>query len=286
MPAAEIFAVASALAFALTNIFVKNALRAFSSPFSALITVSSAMAALAIVSLSLGGGFPSSTYAVALFALRGVLDPGISALLVFVALRKIGVSITVPIIAASSLLSTALSIILLKELLTAAIILGTLLIVGGVTALSVKKGKANGSIRYVGAAVLASAAIGAANVITKLALNSSNTPISGMAVAFAAAAAFQLLVVISLRKWKEVPLKLNLARGFAIAGLFAAAAFTLMLVAFGKGNVTVVGPLLSTQPLFTLILSIFLLKEKERITRNIVLGTAAIVAGAVILSAA
>ncbi|MBI2580701.1 hypothetical protein HYV85_02735, partial [Candidatus Woesearchaeota archaeon] len=43
MPPAELFAIVRAIAFALTNVTVRSALRKFSSPFTALLTVSSAM---------------------------------------------------------------------------------------------------------------------------------------------------------------------------------------------------------------------------------------------------
>lgn len=286
MAAAELLAIGSALAFAVTNILVRNALKAFSSPFTAVVMFFSATVAMWAVVAGFGYELPSSTYAFALFALRGVLDPGIAALLVFVALRTIGVAITVPIIAASSLVSTSMSVILLKESLTAAIISGTLLIIGGVVLLTRKQGKTASGLKYVLLAVLGSVAIGAANVATKLALNSSNTPISGIAVAFTAGLAFQLIVLILLKKWDELPLKLAAAKPFVLAGLLVAGAFTLMFLATGAGNVSVIIPLLSTQSLFTLILSFLLLRQQEKITKSIVLGTLAIVTGAVLLSAA
>ncbi|MBI2176637.1 DMT family transporter [Candidatus Woesearchaeota archaeon] len=284
MPPAELFAIGSAIAFALTNVTVRNALRKFSSPFTALLTVSSAMVVLWLVVLLQGLEIPSTAPALALFAIRGILDPGISALLIFIALRRIGVAVTVPIIAASPFVSTTLSVIFLNESLTTAIISGTLLIIAGVVLLTLKQGKVTSSLKYVLMAVAGSAAIGAAAVATKLALNISNTPVSGMASAFTSALLFQLIVIAWLGKWKEVPLSLKAAKWFVIAGMFAAAAFTLMFLAIGLGKVSVVFPLLSTQPLFALILSFVLLRQQERITRNVILGTAAIVAGAALLS--
>lgn len=286
MPSPELFAIGSAISFALNNVTVRKALRTYGSPFTALLTISSAMIVLWLVVLFQGLEIPSSMPALALFALRGILDPGISALLIFIALRKVGVAVTVPIIAASPFVSTTLSVIFLKEALSIAILAGTLLIIAGVVLLTLKQEKANGSLKYVLMAVAGSAAIGAAAVVTKFSLNISNTPLSGLGIAFLAAIIFQLLVMVAMSKWKEVPLKLKAVGWFAFAGLFAAAAFALMFLAIGSGNISVVFPLLSTQPLFALILSFILLRRQERITKSVVLCTAAIVAGAALLSVA
>lgn len=284
MPPAELFAIGSAASFALNNVTVRSALRTFRSPFSALLTISSGMAVLWVLVLIRGYEVPSSAYALALFALRGVLDPGISLFLIFIALRKVGVAITVPIIAAAPLVSTTLSVLLLKEALSTAIVAGTLMIIGGVVLLTLKQEKTSNSLRQVLIAVAGSAAIGVAAVVTKMALNVSNTPVSGMAVAFLSGIIFQLLAIAVLNKWKELPFKWKAAKWFILAGFFAAAAFTLMFMAIASGKVSVVFPLLSTQPLFALILSFVLLRQYERITRSVVLGTAAIVTGAALLS--
>ena len=284
MPAPELLAVGSALAFSISNLTVRKALKSVSSPFGAIVTFSFATLAMWLLVI-LGHYDTPSRQGLALFGLRGLLDPGISALFVFVAFRKIGISITIPIIAASSLISTTLSVILLNESLTLAIILGTLMIMGGVALLTVKKNKVE-NIKYAGFAILGSTAIGLANVVTKFALNDSNTPVAGVAVAFSAGLAFQLLAMAALKKWKEIPLKFETAKLFALAGLVVAVAFVLMIMATALGKVSIIVPLLSTQPLFALILSFLFLRAQEKITRGVILGTAAIVTGAALLSLA
>ncbi|MBM4414989.1 MAG: DMT family transporter [Chloroflexi bacterium] len=70
---------------------------------------------------------------------------------------------------------------------------------------------------------------------------------------------------------------------FAGAGGCSAGGVLLMFQALGRGNVVIVSPLVSTNPLFTLVLATLLLRDIERITRRTVLGALLVVAGVVVV---
>jgi uncharacterized membrane protein len=55
-------------------------------------------------------------------------------------------------------------------------------------------------------------------------------------------------------------------------------------IAFSQGDVVIIGPLASTLPLFSLLLSKIFLKKYEIVTKNAIIGTVFIVIGAAILT--
>ncbi|MBI2580260.1 DMT family transporter [Candidatus Woesearchaeota archaeon] len=286
MPPAELFAIGSAATLAASAIILRFALRKQPSQYNAVFAFLSGTVLLWAFVLALGTSIPTGT-ALALFAVRGLLDPGIAAFLIFSAFRTIGVALTVPIIAASPLVSTALSMFWFNEQLTLPKALGTTLIIAGVVFLALKKPDKKIGIKPILIAITGSVLIGVAAVLTKAAMNASNqpTPESGLAISFTAAVAVQALAIIALRKQKELAAGWEGIKLFALAGAFVAAGFLLVYFAFLHGEVSIIYPLsVSTQPLFALILSFILLRQQEKITKNIVLGTLAIVAGAVLLS--
>jgi len=121
-------------------------------------------------------------------------------------------------------------------------------------------------------------------VITKVALTTSPTPISGTAVTFTVGLIVMILIIAGLGRFRDLPRTLEKAKLFLIAGIFMAAAFIFYNLAFLSGTVSVVFPLIGTQPLFVLLFSWLLLKQSEKLTKNIILGTIMIVVGAALLS--
>ncbi len=280
-----LIALLSAFFYALGNVIIRRSLGKSGSPFSAIIVFFSGAAFMWLFVLLGEHGMPSAL-ASAFFALRGVMDPGIAAFLAFVAFRRVGASLTIPIIAAASLVSTALSVVFINEALTILIAVGTALIIAGGWLLAFKHDSIASNTKYVMIAIAASAIIGAGAVVTKAALNFSDMPFSGLAISFSAALVTQAAVITLAGKWGELPFGWKKSRVFLAAGIIIAVAFLTTYLAFSKGAVNIVAPLLSTQPLFALALSAFLLKDYEKITRNVILGTITIVAGAALLSIA
>jgi uncharacterized membrane protein len=70
-----------------------------------------------------------------------------------------------------------------------------------------------------------------------------------------------------------------------VAGVMENLSVLLVLVALSLGQVSVVTPFNGTAPLFVLALASLLLKDVERLTGRIVLGTVLIVLGVFLLTA-
>lgn len=282
MPA-ELFAIVSAFFLAASGIVAKIALNKKGSPFTAFLTFVSGTALVWLLVLIFGYEFPNKTGAL-FFILRGIFDPGIAPFLIYVALRRVGVIFTTPIIAAYPLVSTALSVIFLKENLTMFITLGTLLIISGVIFLNFKHTRNIVYLRYISFAVVGSILIGISTVITKFGLNNSDTPVSGLAFSFTAGILLQILIITFLRKWKDLRMDWKKIKFFYLSGVFVSIGFMFSYLAFSQGALIIVAPLVSTMPLFALLLSRIVLKKDEIITKNIIIGTVFIVFGASILT--
>jgi len=280
---AELLAIISAFFLATSGIFARIALNKKGSPFSAFLTFASGTVLVWLLVLIIGYELPNKTGAI-FFILRGILDPGIAPFLIYVALRKIGIVYTVPIIATYPLVSTSLSVIFLKENLTLFIALGTIIILSGVILLNYKHARNAVHLKSILWVVAGTILIGISTVITKFALNSSNTPISGLAFSFTSGIIFQILIITILRKWKDLRMDWKTSRLFFLSGVFVSIGFVFGFIAFSQGDVVIIGPLASTLPLFSLLLSKILLKKHEIITKNAIIGTAFIVVGASILA--
>ncbi|MAG15803.1 hypothetical protein CMO88_01960 [Candidatus Woesearchaeota archaeon] len=280
---AELFAIISAISFSISAIFIKLALNKHHSQFSAIIIFTISAAVVWLIALFANLGLPSAQASL-LFAIRGVFDPGIAALLLFTAFRKLGVSITVPIIGAAPLISTSLSVLFLKEKLTLAILSGTIFIISGVFVLAFKHPHTKINKKYILMAVAGSALIGVSAVIAKTALNNSNALFGGLAVTFSAAILIQVVIITALKKWQTLPRSFDKAKLFLITSIFSVGGISFIFLALSKGPVSVVMPLASIQPLISLFLAFLFLKKHENITKHIVLGSVMIVAGAVILT--
>jgi transporter family protein len=280
---AELFAIMGAVFLATSGVVARIALNKKSSPFTAILTFTSGTILVWLLVLIGGYDLPNKTGAI-FFALRGLLDPGISALLIYVTLRKLGVVITAPIIATFPLISAFLSILFLKESLTMFIALGTLIIILGVILINFKHTRNITHLKYILLVVAATLLIGISVVITKFALINSDTPVSGLAFSFTVGISFHILVITILRKWKDLQMDWKTARLFFLSGAFVFVGILFGFIALSKGKAVIVAPLTSISPLFVLLLSRIFLKKQEIITKSVILGTVFIVIGAAILT--
>ena len=226
-----------------------------------------------------------SGWALLLFSLKGVIEPGIIIFLFFSAYRNLGAAVTVPIFGISAPVTTLLAVIFLKEELTFFIVLGTAIILAGVALLSLRGIKAQIDRKNIMAAVGGSVLAGISVILSKIALNISYTPLSGVAVSFTVGLIVQIIIIITaLGKFRNLARNLNLSELFLIAGIFNAAAFSFYNLSISEGAVSIVFPLVATQPIFVLFLSWLFLKKHEEITKNVVTGTIMVVAGVALIT--
>ena len=230
-----------------------------------------------------GPGRPTAS-AVAYFALAGLIGTVGGRLLRFMSIETVGASISAALINLSPLVASTLAIAVLGERVTAPIVVGTLVIVGGTTLLS-----AGGRATGVRAAALvlplmSAVCFGVVAVLRKIGL-AGMAPIPGFAVNITAALIAYTAFLVASRQSA-----LMLCRGeslvyFVMAGVAENAGVFLLLLALSVGTVSVVAPLASVSPIFVLVLSFFFLRGIEMLNRRIIAGTVLIVVGVYLITA-
>ena len=277
-------ALASALCSAASTVLISRGLVRYGPYTGAWVNLVVGTTCVWIALLLAGGPGRPTASAVAYFALAGLIGTVGGRLLRFMSIETVGASISAALINLSPLVASTLAIAVLGERVTAPIVVGTLVIVGGTTLLS-----AGGRASGVRAAALvlplmSAVCFGVVAVLRKIVL-AGMAPIPGFAVNITAALIAYTAFLVASRQSA-----LMLCRGeslvyFVMAGVAENAGVFLLLLALSVGTVSVVAPLASVSPIFVLVLSFFFLRGIEMLNRRIIAGTVLIVVGVYLITA-
>src|ERR1043166_920954 len=162
--------------------------------------------------------------------------------------------------------------------------LGTVLVIAGIAILSASRGgKSEWRRADIVFPVVAALAFGISTNLRKVGLTAINRPF--MAAAFTAATAFlfSASLLASQGGTKALKLKRSNAPWFFAAGLANTSATLSVFHALSYGDVVVVEPLTSSNPVFSLVMSALFLRDLESITRRVVLGALCTVIGTILV---
>jgi uncharacterized membrane protein len=283
----EFFALANAFLFALHNLLTKKGLR-YSNPATAVITsLLINVVFLWGVSLLFVPLSSLSSAAILIFVVVGFFQPGLTRLLTYKGIDALGVAITDPIRATTPLFSAMMAIIFLGETITPAIIAATLMIMAGITLLSWRGGslKLLGSAVYLWYPIAASALAGASQVVRKFGLAAVPHPFLAAAVTASSSFVVSVLTLWYVEKSQETwKMNRQCFGWFLAAGVTVSLGMACIYYALDRGNVSVVIPISSTGPFFSLILTALFLRDVERVTLRIVLSAALIIGGVLLLT--
>jgi len=272
------FALASAALFGGMTVALRIALLRF--PGAAVGAVATVVSALAVALVAAGveaGRGDMDLAGVWVFALAGLLAPGGSQILFTLAVRDAGASRTSVAVGAAPLVSVAIALAVLGEPARPLLIGGALLIVAGGLALALDRGRPE-HLRRIGLLYAAAATVLFAtrdNVVRSLS-DGDVPPSTAMATTLLVGLAAALLFA------RAVPSRERLL-AFAPAGLCFGLSYVFLFEAFFHGRVTVVAPLVATESLFGVALSILLLRRTELVGPRLALGALLIVAGGVLI---
>jgi uncharacterized membrane protein len=281
---AEILAILSAAFTAMNTISIRKGLRN-SNPISGLfvstIVLTACLWVLASANLLVTR---FSLFGILAFVMDGILGTALARSLMFVAVEKVGASVTTSVLASRSLFGAIFAIILLHEELTALLLLGTILVVTGIVVLSEGGHKQDWKRRDLIFPLGTSLLFGLQNVVVKIGLNEMNSPITGSTISATTALLVITAYLIFAGKKKNLMLNKASNKFFSLAGIFIVLVLLSLYGAIGIGKVVVVMPLVSTAPLFTIFFSYFLLQNIEKITLRIVIGAILTVLGATLVA--
>jgi len=132
-------------------------------------------------------------------------------------------------------------------------------------------------------AVLSAISFGLQPVVMKLGLQESAEPLSASVIGTAAALLGFLLYLLFSGRLRSLQFDRRSLGFFGFVGVAHTLGFLTINFAVNADDVTLVYPISATAPLFTFVMSYFLLKNVERLTLWDLVGMLAIMAGVVVL---
>jgi drug/metabolite transporter (DMT)-like permease len=280
---AVVLACTSAVLFGAATVAIRLGLRRSPDPvFGSLVTGSVALGVALVAALvfarevDLGDVWP--------FALAGILAPGLSQVLFVAAVGAAGASRVSVVVGTAPLVAVLIAIVFLGEPVRVALVAGALLIVVGGLALVSERVRPH-DFRAVGALLAFGATVLFAtrdNVVRWLAGETDAAPLAAAAAALLAGtacmAAFQLT--------RGVPSRAAARRSLVVlgpAGLLFGLSYLSLFEAYDRARVTVVSPLVATESLWGVLISVLLLRSSELVGRRLVAGAVLVVAGGVLI---
>jgi uncharacterized membrane protein len=283
---AEVFAILSAMGWASDSILVRFGLRKsniFAAMFVSYAVSVTGMWSYLIATTSLE--FLKSP-AMIYYVISGCIQPLFARALFYQGITRIGVARAGPLRGIEPLFASAIAVVFLHERPGGLVFLGTLLIVASLWLIS---GKQQGDTRWrvLDALFPISAALISAisQTLRKQALTIIPDPI--VAVAMVTSVSLVLLIgfVLVTRRTHQLRLERGGFPFFFCAAIIAALAQVANFIAIGRGQLSVIIPLLNTSPLFTVFFSAVFLRKIETVNSRIVLGAILMVGGVVLITA-
>jgi drug/metabolite transporter (DMT)-like permease len=272
-------ALASAALFGAMTVAVRlGVLRTNDAKLGAAVTALVALG-VALVATPFGSG-TLDVHDLAIFALAGLLGPGVSQLLFTLAVRDAGAARASAVVGAAPLVTVALGVLVLDEPLDAAILAGAALIVAGGTALAWERVRPE-SFKTIGMAWAIGCTLIFASRDTFVRWFSGETPVASTAGAAATLFGGSLVLTLVARR---APWRRGLP--FVPAGLFFGLSYVCLFEAYYRGRVSIVSPLVATESLWGVALSALLIGRSELVGRRLVLAASLIVAGGVLIGSA
>ena len=218
------------------------------------------------------------------FFVTGLFAPGISQILFTRAVGVIGPSRTAVFVGVSPVLSAGIAVTLLDEPVHAALVFGTLLVVAGGTLLVRERGR-TGALLSLGMAMALGAALlfGVRDNLVRWAARGSEVPgfVAASASLISATVVIAIVVLLRPRATERVQ---QAFRPFVLSGLVYGVSYACLYSAFDRGRVTVVAPLVATESLWAVLISIVVLRRSERIGVRLLLAAALVVGGGALIS--
>jgi drug/metabolite transporter (DMT)-like permease len=221
-----------------------------------------------------GGAWP--------FLLAGLLQPGIGQLLVTLAIREAGASRASVVFGVAPLISVTIALLLLGEPLSVPLIVGAVLIVAGGFELARERGRPE-HLRRIGLLYAFAVTIlfsARDNLLRWLSRSTDVPPGVAAAAALVGGTAVILLALVPRLRERQT---LHDALPFLGVGVLFGLSYVSLFEAYYRGRVTVVSPLVATESLWGVGLSVLLIRHTELVGRRLAIGAVLVVAGGVLI---
>jgi drug/metabolite transporter, DME family len=282
---AEIVAIGSAMGWAGDSVLVRFGLRGsniFAAMLVSYVVSITCMWTYLIATTSLEFlHSPAMIY----YLISGCMQPIFARALFYEGITRIGVARAGPLRGSEPLFATAIAITLFDERPGWLVFFGTLLIVGSLWLIS---GKQQGETKWrlVDALFPISAALVSAvsQSLRKQALKIIPDPFVAVAMVTTVSLVLLLGFVFTTKRTAQLRMSRAGFTFFLCAAFIAVSAQVANFIALGRGQLSVIIPLLNTTPLFTVLFSALFLRKIETVNLRIILGAALMVAGVLLIT--
>jgi drug/metabolite transporter (DMT)-like permease len=215
------------------------------------------------------------------FLLAGILQPGVGQLLVTMAIREAGASRASVVFGVAPLVSVTIALVLLGEPLRWALIVGAVLIVAGGVELARERTRPE-HLRAIGLvyAFLVTILFSIRDNLVRWLSHTTDVP-PGVA---AAATLVSGLVVVAVALAPRVE-RWDGAAPFLGVGVLFGLSYVSLFEAYYRGRVTVVSPLVATESLWGVLMTVLFLRHSEVVGRRLALGALLVVIGGALIGA-
>lgn len=219
------------------------------------------------------------------FVLGGLFGGGIGRRWMYTAIDKLGAAPATAIKNSAPVITTFLAVLLLGETVTLVQIGAIAAIVVGITLVTWKRGEGIKQLAAAGilAAVGSAISYGIRPLFLEYGLDAANVPLTGALIG--AIAAF--IYATALTRLADIRGAADIRSAalwlFIVSGTLQAIGFLAFTLGLSSNDVTVVYPVTSSAPIFTLGFTALLLRGQESLTWRIVLGVVLVVIGVIVL---
>ena len=281
----EYLAVLASLFFAFSHILIRRALVTSNPITGSIVSVTISMVALWTV---VPFFMPISSFlspVVGYFILGGIFAPGLGRTLNYLSISRMGVSRAIPVVNSAPIFASILAVIFIGEVWPPQNIIGTSFIVVGVIIISSRGEKERMQWRRADLIypIMAAMAFAVAGTFRKLGLTVENVPLLAATVSSTTSFLFISSVVQFQGGIRIIKLSRNSIGWFLAAGTTNTTAMLLTFNALSHGKLVIVEPLISTNPVLTILLTAIFLRDLEVVTYRVAIGACFTVVGTSLL---
>ena len=280
----EIFALLSSLGFATSHILIRRGL-AQSNPLAGFcISISISAITLWILAALYLPLSSFLTHTIWYFVVGGLFASGLGRWLVYISIDKLGVARSIPVASASPMFASILAVFIVGEHWTLLAFLGTLLIITGVIVISrTHTQKMEWRRADLIFPLMAALSFALSANARKLGFLIENVPLVASCVNATTGLVLAMMLMAGQGGVKILHMRRHIFGWFLAAGLCNTAGMLANFYALSTGDVVIVEPLISTNPVLSVILTAIFLRDVETVNMRVGLGVALTFVGTVLL---
>jgi uncharacterized membrane protein len=202
-------------------------------------------------------------------------------------MQRIGVSVSRTIFSIYPIYSVTFGFILFQEIIGLHNLIGIFLVIFGVVLIeriiTNSQNQKNISKKELLIPLIASLVVAFSHLVRKQGLNIYNEQLFGAAIGYLVTLVFYLIIVNSFIPKKAKIISTKDFQFFWLAGVFLVLAWILAFYALTFERISIVTPLMQTQPLFILFFAYLYLRKSEPLSLKLVLTTILVVIGVIMV---